>query len=511
MPTLVSYLNKTAEQYTDHIAIVFNETKIEYGRLYEAVKRLAKGLQNLGIEKGDRVALMLPNVPHFCIVYYGILEIGAVVVPINIMFEPDEIKHHLMDSGAKVLISWIGFQTQILSALESMESKPKLVFLGNNIPKDSIALTQLIAQSQPLQHQIEISDDDLAVINYTSGISDAPLGAELTHAALANNVITYREMFRISKNENIIAALPLFHPLGHTMLMGASFVAGASISLLPKYSPDIVVQTIKENNTSFFAAAPSMFKDLADYDVSQDDVNSLKFCISYGGKLDPQVIEDFEKKYPATILEAYGLSEAGPLVACNRVDRDRKFGSVGLPIIGVEIEIRNNEGIEVRQTESGEIWVKGPGLMKQYYNKPQETTKKLVNDWLFTGDIGYLDEDYYLHIQQRKEDIIVKGGFHIFPEEIEKILLEHTSVYETAVIGVPDKIQGSEVKAFVVLKESLSCTSEELDTFCRNRLPVYKIPKHFEFSKEIPKSPTGRVLKRVLRMREQEKNRSTPN
>ena len=498
MGTLTDIFKSTLNDHSDNTALIFGDNKLSYALLYEASQRLANGLLKLDIKRGDRVAIMLPNVPHFCISYLGIIAAGAVVVPVNIMYNSEEIAFILNDCGASVLITWSGFQAQAIPAAQSCESCKHTLVLGENIVKGTIALTQLISDSAPLETPEEIRDDEIAVINYTSGIADHPLGAELSHNALFSNATTCVDMFRITSEDKQIAVLPLFHPLGQTLIMNASLIAGASVVLMPRYSPEEIVEMIDKFQVTFMAAVPGIFTNLNSLDTDTT-LPSLKYCMSYGGKLLPEVLDAFEEKYKAFILQSYGLTEAGPLVTSTRFDHERKTGSVGLPIVGVEVQIRNEEGGQLLPFQSGEIWVKSPANMLGYYGNERETSKKLVNEWLFTGDIGYIDDDYYLYIQERKENIIIKGGFQILPQEVEKVLLQHNGIAEAAVVGVPDPVQGSEVKAFIVVRDGKNFSHEELITFCRESLPVYKTPRYVEIVSGLPKSPTGRVLKRLLK------------
>ncbi len=498
LQTLNSQFKSTANKMPEQIAVVINETRIEYGRLLEAILRLANGLKSLGVQKGDRVAIMLPNVPHFIISYYGILELGAVVVPINIMFKKEDIAYQLSDSGATILIAWIGFKSHVLPAVQSSPTIKETLFLGEKIPRGTKSLTQLIAASQPYQEQIELGENDLAVINYTSGVADVPLGAELTHGALAANATVCKEMYRITSQENVLAVLPLFHPLGQTLLMHASFLAGAMIVLLPRFSVEDIAKAILEHKVTFMAGVPGIYQNLNEANVDWTG-SVLRYCVSYGGKLSQDIIHSFEEKLNAILLQAYGLTEAGPLVSANRIHRDRKDQAVGLPLMGTEIHIRNHQGNLLRPNNSGEIWVHSPSIMRGYYNHPEETNKRLQDGWLFTGDMGYLDEEHYLYIEERKEDIIFKDGFEIFPHEIEEILKQHSAISEVAVVGIPDATHGTEIKVYIVLKKNESITQDELFQLCRSDLPLYKCPKNFEFCSELPKSSTGRTLKRVLR------------
>ncbi|MBN2001587.1 AMP-binding protein [candidate division KSB1 bacterium] len=511
MLTLPSLLNKTVEKIPEQSALVFNEHKIEYGLLIESARRLAQGLKDMGFSKGDPIAIMLPNVPHFCTSYYGILELGAIAVPINIMYNMNDIQHHIHDSGAKAIIAWVGYKDQVLSAVAACPECRTIIFLGSKIPAQTYPLTQIIASSKPLSQPVDIQPSDIAVINYTSGVANVPLGAEFTHEALIANATTYRDMFRISQEEKLLAVLPLFHPLGQTLVMNAAFTVGATVVLLPVFSPEAIIETIQKNSVTFLAAVPSMFKKLLELQIEIPETPSLKLCINYGGALPEEILEKFESKFNTLVLQAYGLTEAGPLVTANRINRDRKKDSAGLPLVGVELQIRDTENQQLRPKQNGQIWVKGPGIMKQFHNRPDETKKILQDGWLFTGDIGFLDEDHYLYIRERKEDIILKAGFEIYPGEIEQILLEHPAVSEAAVIGVPDTAQGFEVKAFLVLKPEETATSQEIDEYCKQFLPVYKSPRIIEFCTSLPKSPTGRILKKVLRSRAgYEKNNTQP-
>lgn len=499
MPTLHNHLARIANKMPEHTAILSGRHKIEYGRFIEVVRRLANGLKGLGINKGDRVAIVLPNVPHFCISYYAILELGGVVVPINFMSHAQEIARILNDSGAVAMISWDGFRPQVSAALSQVPSCREWLVLGESIPKNSKSLTQIIAHSSAYVEDAGVASEAMATIIYGSYLLDSPLGATFSHTAIISNTSTCHEMFRITADERMLAVLPLFHPLGQTLVMNAAFFVGASLILQPRFAPKETVALIREHNVTFLAGVPAMFKALANQIDENNPAPSLKYCLSYGGPLPAETLQEFESKTDALILQAYGFSEAGPLVTSNRINRDRKAGSVGLPLVGVEIKIINEEGQIARPNTSGEICIKSPSLTQGYFNKPEETQRQLRDGWFVSGDIGYLDDDHYLFLQERKEDIIIKGGFHIFPSEVERVLLNHPAVAEAAVVAMPDPVQGQEVKAYVVLQAGQTSSKEELSDFCRQELPVYKSPKMIEITAALPKSATGRVLKEVLR------------
>ncbi|MBN1480194.1 AMP-binding protein [candidate division KSB1 bacterium] len=499
MPTLISQLYHTAQLNPSRPALIFEDTSISYDSLTNAIKRLASGLAELGIQKGDRVAILLPNVPHFCISYYAIIAAGGVAVPINFMHERTELEHQLVDSGAKILIAWQLFLQQVLPAFQAAATCSELLLLGDRISKDGISLTQLISRSAPLELDSSLSESDTAVINYTSGIADEAMGAELSHEAIVFNAATCIDMFNINPQEKVIAVLPLFHPLGQTFVMHASLTAAAPVVIMPRFKPKEVIKTIQKNSVTFMPAVPGMFRAIMDIDDPDIDVPSLKYCISYGGHLPDELLFEFENKFNVSILKAYGLTEAGPLVSATRISRDQKVESNGLPLMGVEVQIRDSSGHILQPNQSGEIFVKSPSLMKGYYGHQQETDRRLQAGWLATGDIGYLDLDHYLFIQERKDDIISKGGFAIHPREVERIILDHPAVNEVAVVSVPDSMHGSEVKAFVVLTPGSTLSDKELFEYCQNFLPIYKCPRYMEQIASLPKSPTGRILKRLLR------------
>lgn len=501
MSSLISHFVKTANKMPEQIALVFGDQKVEYGRLLEAVKRLAAGLRSLGVSQGDRVAVMLPNLPHFPISYYAALYLGAVPVPLDIMSQEKSLAYYLKQSGAKTIISWTGFLPHILEAVKESPDCGQVIILGDRMPASCVPLTRLIAQSQPMAEPCPVAEQDPAVICYTMGSAEEELGAVLSHAALESNAATCCEMFRLTAEDKVAGVMPLFHPLGQTLAMNAVFISAATLVLAPKFVAPTVIEMITANRVTFLPAAPGMFRALVDCAQVQAETPSLKLCLSYGGYLPAEVLHAFESKFNTLILESYGLTEAGPLVSAHRLNLDRKIGSVGLPLIGVDIQIRDEQGAPLRPNQIGEIWINSPSNMSGYYGYPEQTAERLKNGWLFSGDMGYLDEDHYLYIQERKDDIIIKGGFHIYSFEVEAILKQHYEVAEVAVVSTPDSIQGSEVKAYVVRKPGGTCGSEELIDFCRNNLPFYKSPRYVEFCDQLPKSPTGRVLKYQLRKR----------
>ncbi len=479
--------------------MVFGSQRIEYRRFYAAVRRLAAGLQSLGIQRGDRVALHLPNLPHFCISYYALLHIGAVVVPLNILAREAELAAVLQHSGCRAIISWSGFTAQVQSALTQARGCTLWLLLGESVPHPALSLTQLIARSPEQRADPVSGPDDLAVINYLAGSTEEALGAEFTHAALVASATTYSEMFRITIDDRILALLPLYHPLGQTLAMHGAFYAGASVVLQPRFVAAEAIAALRDQQITYLPAVPDIFRILAEMDPPDPPVTTLKYALSYGAQLQAGVVEAFESKYHGHLLEAYGFTEAGPLVTSTRINRERKAGSAGLPLLGVEVCILNEEGMQLRPHQSGEIWVKSPSMMQGYHNKPDKTLQRLRDEWFFSGDIGYLDDEHFLFVQERKEDIITKGGFQIFSFEVEEVLTRHPAIAEAAVVGIPDPAQGQEVKAVLVLHPGASLSRDEVIAWCRESMPVYKSPRHVEFVSALPKTPTGRILKNKLR------------
>jgi long-chain acyl-CoA synthetase len=488
-----------AKKNPNEIAIIFGDFQIDYRKLNNAIQRFASGLARLGIKQGDRVALLLPNVPHYIICYYGILHLGATVVPLSVTISKEELDYYLTDCGATALVGWTGLKSTILNAVQKSNNCKDVIFLGQSIPSNTHSLTSLIASAEPLKYGIETPGDTFSIINYTSGVADVALGAEMTQGAISSSAMTCQEEFFMSSDDSVMAVLPLSHPLGQTLMMHATFTAGATCVLLPKYSINAVAESIDKNGVTNLPGVPGIFKSLLEYKNENGSFETLKYCISYGGRLEEDSIKEFEDRFHCILFKAYGLTETAAIISANRIHKERKHNAVGLPILGTEIEIRTNQVFLASSNKIGEIWVNGPTVMIGYHNKPEETANKLIDGWLFTGDVGYLDDDFILFVIERKEDIIEKDGFEIFPREIEEVIKRNDAISEIAIVGVPDYAHGTEVKAFVVLKKDQNMTREDLFQFCKGSLPLYKCPQHIEFCKEIPKSATGRVLKKVLR------------
>ncbi|MDZ7337339.1 MAG: AMP-binding protein [candidate division KSB1 bacterium] len=497
--TLTSLVQNAARRSSESTALVFNEHKIEYGRLEEAVRRLANGLKGLGVGPGVRVALMLPNLPHFVISYYAVLWAGATVVPLSILVRREELSQILGETNAQVFIAWGGFKNTVLAAVEEWGQPVKLVFLAERIPVDSQSLTHLIAQSTAEGEPVSVAEDDTAVIAYTAGTTGPPLGVELTHLNLTSAANMCRTMLRLTAKDRIMAVLPLFHPFAQAAAMNAAMEAGAQLVIHHRFRPREILTSIAQNQVTCMAAAPGMLQALLDTAQEGDDLSSLKYCLTSGSPLAEELRQRFEERFANTlVLAGYGLTEAAGLVTSNRLDRERKPGSVGLPMLGVELNVVDTEGKPLRPGQHGEIVVKGPNVMKGYLNREEDTSRALRDGWLHTGDIGFADPDHYFYVIARKKEIICKGGFHIYPHEIEQVALSHPAVAEAAAVGVPDPVHGQEVKLHVALKPGAELTAEELSAFCAEHLEVYKRPKSVQFHQALPKTPTGRILRLQL-------------
>ena len=500
MANVAEMLERNFEVNGERIALTWGESSVNYKDLREAVYKLAGGLQIIGIKKGDRVLLMLPNIPHFPISYYAVLAIGAVVVPVNIMFKEREIAYQLEDSEAVAAIGWEGFAKDLQNAREKTESLKHLILLGDNLPANAISLTKFIAESDPIK-EIELTDaEDLAVVLYTAGVTGNPKGAELTHGGIlfASNVLS--KTLSLNSRERILAVVPFFHSFGGSVIMNAGLFGGANLSLAPKFNPQEALRIIQKDKITVFAGVPTMFQMIYDQPNYADyDVSSLKYCLAGGSRFPEQLLTRFEERFSTYILEGYGLSETCSVACFNNFKRERKPGSVGYPLDEIEMKVIDDEGNEVSIGEIGEIVIKGPAMMSGYRNRPGATAEVMRGGWFHTGDIAHMDMDGYFYLVGRKTDMILKGGFKVFPREIEEVIRAHPQVKEVSVIGIFDPVMGEEIKACVVPKEGVRINPAALLEYCHERMANYKCPSVLRFYRELPKGPTGKVLKKELR------------
>ncbi len=514
MLNLAVLLEDSARERPSHTAVIFNETKLSYAAVNAAANQVANGLVDAGIQPGDKVALSCLNIPYFPIVYYGILKAGAAVVPLNVLLKPREIAYHLKDSDAKAYfvfegteqlpmgqMGWGGFQ-------EADTCEHFFIITANPAAPSPIegtkTLGMLMHNQPPTFPTVQTSSEDTAVILYTSGTTGQPKGAELSHLNMVFNARLSDTMYEAHPDDVHLITLPLFHSFGQTVQMNAGFYNGASISLLPRFDPDAALGIMQRDNVTFFAGVPTMYWAMlhspnADkYDLDKIS-NTLRYAVSGGAAMPVEVMKAFDEKFKVKILEGYGLSETSPVASFSRIDRERKPGSIGLPVWGVSLRVVDEEDNDVPQGELGEIVIRGHNVMKGYYKKPEATADAFRNGWFHTGDIGRFDEDGYLYIVDRVKDMIIRGGFNVYPREIEETLVAHPDVTMAAVIGVPHDQYGEEIKAFVVMKEGATSTPDEIRAWAKENMAAYKYPREIVFRDTLPMNATGKILKTELR------------
>ena len=533
--TLGNVLAQTAQKFPNHTALLFFGKKISYGELDRLVNRFAQALVGLGVRKGDRVAIMLPNIPQMVIAYYGTLRSGAVAVPTNPLYHEHELEVQLKDSGAETLVAVDMFFPVITHVLKKTSVK-NLILCGikdylpfplnllypikARIDKQWVSVKRVApiydfmsllnkAPSTPVS--ADISSNDTALLQYTGGTTGVPKGAILTHRNLVVNAAQSRAWLTLRNEgeERILCVIPFFHVYGMTTAMNLGVLIGAELILLPKFHTKEVLQMISKHRPTIFPGIQAMYLAIGNYtDINKYDLTSLKAAISGAGPLMREVQDRFEQLTKARIVEGYGLSEASPVTHANPIFGKRKLGTIGLPWPDVEariVDIETGENM-LPVGEAGELVVKGPQVMKGYWNKPEETAQALRGGWLHTGDIAKMDEDGYFTIVDRIKDMIKTVGENVYPREVEEVLFAHPKVKDAVIVGIPQEFLGEKIKAYIVLKEGVTATAEEIIQFCREQLSKFKVPKEIEFRKELPKTLVGKVLRRVLRDEEMKKS-----
>jgi long-chain acyl-CoA synthetase len=490
---LATILADTAERSGDQTAFKLDDVELNYSMLDEGSARVAGLLKSKGLEPGDRVGLMMPNVPYFPAIYYGILRAGGVVVPMNVLLKGREVAFYLEDPGAKIVFAWGDFAEAAEAGAEQAGTEVILVKPGE--------FEKLLADQEPDRDVVDRTADDTAVILYTSGTTGKPKGAELTHANLHRNSAGVSEKLgEMGKEDVLLGALPLFHSFGQTCTMNSAVSVGATVTMLPRFDPDKALQIIERDKVTIFQGVPTMYNAmLHSGSCDSADCSSLRTCMSGGAAMPAELMRAFEEKFGCIILEGYGLSETSPVASFNHPDRERKPGSIGTPIEGVEMQVWDDDGNEVPQGEVGEIVIRGHNIMKGYWNREDATEEVMRGGWFHSGDMATVDADGYFFIVDRKKDMIIRGGYNVYPREIEEVLYEHPAVSEAAVIGVPDDSLGEEVAAMVVLKAGAEATEDDLRAFTKERVAAYKYPRKIWFSDELPKGPTGKILKREIK------------
>jgi long-chain acyl-CoA synthetase len=490
---LADSLARNAADNPDRVAIHLGDQTTSYRELDDQSARVAGLLAARGIGPGTPIGIMLPNVPEFASVYYGILRTGAVVVPMNPLLKAREIAYYLGDSGAPVIFAWHLTGSEVEIGAKEAGAEAILV--------DPATFPDILATASPAPQVVDRAAYDTAVVLYTSGTTGHPKGAELTHANLINNVeVSAADLFQLGPDDLIFGGLPLFHAFGQTCTLNAAIMTGASLTVLPRFDAAKALGILADQRVTIFAGVPTMFSALLHVpDRSDYDVSALRLCISGGAAMPVEVLRQFEDAFDCIVLEGYGLSETSPVASFNHPGRERKPGSIGTPIRGVEMRVVDASGAEVPQGEVGEIAIRGHNIMKGYLNKPEATAEAVSADgWFRTGDIGRVDEDGYYYIVDRKKDLIIRGGYNIYPREIEEVLYEHPEVAEAAVVGMPHPELGEEVGAAVALKPGATVTPDELRSYVKSQVAAYKYPRRVWIVDALPKGPTGKILKKEI-------------
>jgi long-chain acyl-CoA synthetase len=500
MADLNSMFARTVTDHGERPAIRLDGLVLSYAQLHDAAARLTSVLTSLGVSPGDRVAAMLPNVPAFPIVFFGALGAGAIVVPMNPLLKSREIAYYLDDSGARVLFAWHTVASE--AAKGATETGAQVIEVHEP------DLASLLAGQLPAAQVAAPAAEDDAVILYTSGTTGKPKGAELTHANLYRNAeLTAVTLLRSGPGDVVMGCLPLFHVFGLTCALNAALYAGSSLTLLPRFDPGQALQIIGRDRVTIFEGVPTMYAAMLNHPgAAQADVSSLRVCVSGGAALPVEILRGFEDMFHCVILEGYGLSETSPVASFNHPDQMRKPGSIGVPVVGVRMRVVDADGADLPAGVVGEIAIAGHNIMKGYWRNPEATAEAMMKGegepgggWFRTGDLAKVDKDGYFYIVDRKKDMIIRGGFNVYPREVEEVLYEHPAVAEAAVVGIPDADLGEEIGAAVTPKAGATVTPAELIAFTRDRIAPYKCPRHVWLVPDLPKGPTGKILRREVK------------
>ena len=516
------FLEESARRFPQNVALEFLGKTLSYQELWGRARRVAQGLKDLGVRPGDRVAIMLPNSPQFVIAFYGTLLAGGVGVNTNPMYTPRELHHQLRDAGARFLVildqllprylevkGEVPVEKVVRTGIQDYLPFPKnllyplLLRRKGEAPKALEGLPWRAFLRPGTPRPVPLDLDDLALLQYTGGTTGLAKGAMLTHRNLSANALQVRAWipdFREGE-EVVLGAIPFFHVYGMTVAMNYGLFSGYKIVLLPRPEIKAIVEAIEKHQVTHFPGVPTLYVAFNNFPgIEKRNVKSIRICLSGAAPLPVEVAKRFEELTGARLIEGYGLSEASPVTHSNPVLGLIKKGSIGMPFPGVDAKVVDEEGKELPPGEVGELAVKGPNVMKGYWNRPEETQKTLKDGWLFTGDLAKMDEDGYFYIVDRKKDMIIAGGYNIYPREVEEVLYQHEAVQEAAVVGVPDPYRGETVAAFLVLKPEYQgkVSEKDIERFCRQNLAAYKVPRIIQFRESLPKSSVGKILKREL-------------
>jgi long-chain acyl-CoA synthetase len=489
---LANNLERTAAADPAKSAIILDDTVIPYGMLAQGAARVAGWLRSLGVQPGDRVAVSLPNIPHMPIVYYGILWAGGVVVPLNPLYKAREFSFVLRDSDSKVFFAWDGVAEE--AGKGAADAGCEFISV---VPAEFLGAV-MAHEPTPLA---ERGHQDTALVLYTSGTTGKPKGAELSHQNVARNVEVCCQMLGLTSADVVFGGLPLFHSFGQVVGLNSTVATGGTVTLIPRFEPTKALEVLQRDQVTVMLGVPTMYAAMLQHpDRAKFDLSRLRLCASGGASLPVEVLRGFEEAFSTVILEGYGLSETSPVASFNHPDRERKAGSIGQPVAGVDFRLIDTEWNDVPEGDIGEIAIKGHNVMKGYLGNPEATAEVMSGEWFRTGDLAKRDKDGYYYIVDRAKDMIIRGGFNVYPREIEEVLYEHPAVASAAVIGIPHTSLGEEVAAAVTLKPGAAVTSADLREFVKALVAPYKYPRVIWITDELPLTATGKILKREIQL-----------
>jgi len=493
-------LVRTTEKDPDATALYFGHEAISYGELLRRTNRLANALREQGLDENSKVAILLRNVPEFIISYYATLALGAVAVPLCYMCLAEEVEKIVCDSMVETLITNFEFDDLVKDLQKSMCSQITRIIVSEAPQLEGVVRYEEMVEGSSEEFQsVDRSSDDVAVLLYAPTSSKVVRGCMLTHGNLDWNAEVVARNCRLTADDVVMGVLPFFAAYGQSCAMNASIKAGCSIVLHESFIPGEVLKSLQHEKVTVFFGVPTMYVYILNHPlIYQYDLGSVRLWACGGAPFPREVMERWNNELGSRIYEGYGLTEAGPVVTMQPLEGPYKIGSIGVPVEGVEVKVVDEGGKELATGEVGELILKGPNVMKGYYNKPEETEKVLKEGWLYTGDMVYRDEDGYFFIVGRKKDLIIRGGFNIYPREIEEVLVSHPLISEAAVVGIPNKYLGEEVKAYVKQKPGSNLTEEQVLQYCEEHLPYYKTPKFVVFVKSFKKDPSGQILKDLI-------------
>ncbi len=482
--------------FPDKPALIFEDKAYTFKELNEQVNRLANALKALGFEKGDRAAFFLPNIPAFVVGYFAVQKLGAIAVSVNSMSKQRETKYILNDAECKVLFTTSELREQVPT--EELPSLKYIIIAEGDAGKD-LDMSGLMAKGASDCHCLDLHPDDPAAILYTSGTTGFPKGATLTQMNIVSNSASAGNCSGYNPQDRLLLFLPLFHCFGQNYIMNAAYNKCAALVLCRRFEPEPVLDVMARHRVTMIFAVPTVYIHYINMDTSKYDLSSLRYCFTAAAIMPKATALQWHEKFGMWTHEGYGLTESSPFATYNHSFR-HKHGSVGTPIENVDVKIVDFEGNDLPLGEKGEIVIRGPNVMKGYWGKPEATEQAFFpNGWLRSGDIGRMDDEGYFFIEDRLKDMIIAAGFNVYPSEVEQVLYQYPAIKETAVYGVSDPIRGETVCASIILKDGMSATEEDIIEFCRSNMAVYKVPRKVIFSDQLPKSPTGKILKRVLR------------